>query len=147
MDPLTSWGPSKVRIGAEDFELMRRDVAGRAPEEACGLLVGRVEDGIGYILEVIPTTNALHSPVRYRIEPAEQLAAFNHMDETGMELVGIYHSHPNGPAGPSATDLAEAFYPEAAYLIWNGAGGAWRCAAFYLQSGAFHPIEIEVRQS
>ena len=65
------------------------------------------------------TTNVLHSAVRYRIDPAEQLAGLQPDRRSGLELVGIYHSHPNGPDG-LATDIAEAYYPEAVYLIWCG---------------------------
>ena|SRR5438067_512004 len=83
------------------------------PNEACGLLAGR--DGAA--TRVFPMTNAERSPVIYRMEPAEQLRVFNQIDEAGLELVAIYHSHTRSPAYPSSTDVSLAYYPEAVYLI------------------------------
>lgn len=83
------------------------------PNEACGLLAGN--DGTA--LKHYPMTNAERSPVIYRMEPAEQLKVFNDIDDAGLALVAIYHSHTRSPAYPSATDVSLAYYPEAVYLI------------------------------
>ena len=83
------------------------------PNEACGLLAGT--DGEATML--FRMSNAERSPVIYRMEPAEQLRVFNEIDDAGLELVGIYHSHTRSPAYPSSTDVSLAYYPEAVYLI------------------------------
>lgn len=83
------------------------------PNEACGMLAGN--DGIP--TKIFRMTNAEHSPVIYRMEPTEQLRVFNEMDEAGIELVAIYHSHTRSPAYPSSTDVQLAYYPESVYLI------------------------------
>jgi proteasome lid subunit RPN8/RPN11 len=119
---------------------MQADVGGRAPEEACGLVAGR--DNIA--LEVIPVTNALHSPVRYRMDPQEQLEAFTRIEERGLEIVGIYHSHPSGPAQPSPTDIAEAFYPEAVYLIWSRSEQDWNVRGFLIEEEKVEEIRIHI---
>jgi proteasome lid subunit RPN8/RPN11 len=51
------------------------------------------------------------------MDPAEQLRVFNEIDEAGLDLVAIYHSHTRSPAYPSSTDVSLAYYPEAVYLI------------------------------
>ncbi len=97
-------------------ELMSQMVAqarAGAPLETCGILGGRQ----GQALAAYPMANELHSPVRYRADPQELLSAFLDIESRGWEIVGIYHSHPAGPAVPSATDIAEAYYPEAVYII------------------------------
>lgn len=82
--------------------------------ECCGLVAGR--DGAA--VRVIRCANASATPaVRYRIDPREQLAAFRAMNEAGEQLFAIYHSHPVSTPYPSATDRAEAFYPEALYIL------------------------------
>jgi proteasome lid subunit RPN8/RPN11 len=83
------------------------------PNEACGLLAGTN----GTASKIFPMTNAERSPVIYRIDPKEQLRIFNEIEGHGLELVGIYHSHTRSPAYPSDTDVRQAFYPDAAYLI------------------------------
>jgi proteasome lid subunit RPN8/RPN11 len=129
-------------ISAQDWERMRCDAAQRAPLEACGLLAGRIEDNRYVALEVIPTANQLQSPVRFRIEPHQLLAAFDLIEGRGLELLAIYHSHPNGPDHPSETDVAEAYYPDTIALIWSARGGVWSGKAFLLQSGQAHPVAV-----
>jgi proteasome lid subunit RPN8/RPN11 len=83
------------------------------PNEACGVLGGLA----GRVLQVYPATNALQSPVEYLMEAQEQIKAFLDIEAHGWDLIGIYHSHPAGPPRPSQTDVARAYYPEAAYVI------------------------------
>ena len=63
--------------------LMLMDVQFRDPEEACGLL-----GGLGHLtLAVVPVTNMLRSTNRYRMEPKEQLHAFNLFEAQGLEII------------------------------------------------------------
>ena len=120
------------------------DVSIRSPEEACGLLAGQLRGELYLATCVYPTTNLLHSTTRYRIDPAEQLAAFKEMEAQGLEMVGIYHSHPLGPDGPSPTDIAEAYYPEAVYLIWFRLDGEWACNAYTIGKIGVYSVSIEI---
>jgi proteasome lid subunit RPN8/RPN11 len=83
------------------------------PEEACGLLGGRD----GRVEKVYPLPNTERSPVRYLAEPQAQVDAMLEIEERGQEILGIYHSHLDAPAYPSATDVSMAAYPDAVYLI------------------------------
>jgi len=121
------------------WRVMRRHVARHAPEEACGLLAGR-----GARVElVIGVPNSLRSPVRFRMEPRAQWRAFQRLEARGLELIGIYHSHPNGPDHPSATDIAENMYPVVS-IIWYPAGGAWAARGFWIESGKLSEVALEV---
>jgi [CysO sulfur-carrier protein]-S-L-cysteine hydrolase len=117
---------------------MLRDVQFRAPQEACGLL-----GGLGHMtVAVVSVTNILNSRDRYRMEPSEQLHAFNLFEAQGLEITGIYHSHPAGPSQPSQTDIDEAYYPDAVYLIWSKSLNDWECRAFRIQGGSFSEVDI-----
>jgi proteasome lid subunit RPN8/RPN11 len=130
-----------LSISADQWEEMRLDVNQHAPEEACGLLAG-IKNQVQLVL---PVANELHSPVRFRMAARDQLLAFDRIDQAGLVLLGIYHSHPNGPDRPSATDIAEAFYPEVAYLIWSPKDGAWSCRAFSIQEGQVREAILSIR--
>ena len=78
--------------------------------EMCGLLAGQA----GVVDRVWPVPNALQSPVAYRMDGPEFAAAMIGCD---FEPLGIYHSHPTGPSVPSPTDVAEAAYPDAVYVV------------------------------
>ncbi len=105
---------------------MLEHVRSAQPHEACGLLVGIAET----VHQVIPVANTMHSAVRFKMDPRAQVEAMMKIEDDGHQLVGIYHSHPKGPAGPSALDRSEAAYPKAAYLIFSPQRGEWECHAF-----------------
>jgi [CysO sulfur-carrier protein]-S-L-cysteine hydrolase len=91
---------------------VRRD----APDEACGLLGGRD----GQVARVYPVQNAVVGVRRllaYHLDPEEQYRVFMEIESAGLELVGIYHSHPRGEAYPSTADIGLAYYPGVVYLI------------------------------
>jgi proteasome lid subunit RPN8/RPN11 len=132
--------PEAIHLTAGQWEQMQADVERRAPEEACGLLSGRGDR----VQAVIPMTNALNSPVRFRLNPQEQIQVFQHIEQNGWELIGIYHSHPQGPATPSRTDVMEAYYPEAVNLIWSRQAGDWICRGFSIRDGQVREVSISI---
>ncbi len=82
--------------------------------EICGLVGGK--DGAP--ATCYPVRNAAEQPERrYLLDAEEHIAALRAMRERGEELLAIFHSHPQAPAEPSATDLELAAYPAALYLI------------------------------
>jgi len=85
------------------------------PNEACGLLAGKE----GRPVKFFRMTNRDASPVTYRLDPREQLHAFDEIDEEGWELLAIFHTHTHSDAVPSETDRKQAFYPEATYLVMS----------------------------
>jgi len=85
------------------------------PNESCGLLAGKE----GRPVKFFPMSNRDASPVTYRLDPKEQLQVFDEMDEQGWDLLGIFHTHTHSEAYPSETDRAQAFYPEAEYLVMS----------------------------
>lgn len=138
----TGSNPRTIAIPSADMQVMQQAVEAAVPEEACGLLAGEISGSHADVRRTIPVTNILHSPVRFRMSGEEQVAAFNLMEGENLELVGIYHSHPGGPAGPSATDVLEAYYPEAIHIIWSRNDGSWECAGFYISQGEVLPAAI-----
>lgn len=126
------------------WEQMRQDVDQRAPQEACGLLGGHFTSLAAQAESVWPVENALHSPVRYRLEPYQQLAVFDAIDTQGLDLIGIYHSHPHGPDQPSSTDIDEAYYPEVVHLIWSVRRDEWQCRGFTIRDRVVRPVRLEI---
>lgn len=138
MDRIDEAGPSCLHLSPQLIEQMVADVSARAPQEACGLVAG-----VGNIcLAVYPLTNKLHSPISYQIDPQEQFDTFQLIEDNGWELLAIYHSHPAGPPALSPRDIAEAFYPQAVYLIWYPTGDVWDCKGFLVRQ--YTPEEIKI---
>lgn len=138
MDLLREKGPSFLQLSPQLWGQMVADVSERAPQEACGLVAGKEN----ICLAVYPLTNLLHSPTQYRIDPQEQFETFQLIEDNGWDLLAIYHSHPLGPPGLSTRDLAEAFYPQAVYLVWYRSGDEWNCKGFLIQH--LEPEEVAI---
>jgi len=119
------------------FESIIKHCLEELPNEACGLLVGKE----GRVERVYHLTNADHSPVSYRLDPQEQYQVFMEMEKRGWELLGIYHSHVAAPPYPSASDIKQAYYPEALYLIVSLADRE------NPQARAFHIVEGQVTEA
>lgn len=89
------------------------------PEEGCGFLLGTVRDGQNRVRTVRRVANrqTANRTRRYTITPDDYRAAQQVAAEQGLDIVGFYHSHPDHPAQPSSTDLAEATFPGYTYVI------------------------------
>lgn len=104
------------------------------------MLAGR--DGLA--LRLIRRENVAPTPrTRYVIAPREQLAAFREMDAAGEDLVAIYHSHPATEPRPSATDVAEAHYPDAIYLLVSLRGQEPELAAWTIRGGEVGAVPVD----
>ena len=74
------------------------------PNECCGILAGSGDD-VSHLYRI---TNEVRSPVRYQMDPQEQLNAMLDSERNGWELLAFYHSHTHSAAYPSATDVRMA---------------------------------------
>lgn len=112
-------------------------------DEICGLISIKHTDGdLDYRQH--PITNiAADRPHRYVMDPAGQIAAMRDIRESDRELFAIYHSHPTSAALPSATDMAEAGYPEALYLIISlNTKGVLEMRGFRLQGDGYQEVDL-----
>ena len=121
---------------------MRQYVLSQAPLEACGLLAGKGNK----VEAVLPVHNIARSPVRFRIDPQEQLNAFEWIEANGLDLVGIFHSHPSGPEAASATDVEEAAY-EVVHIIWSPKGDLWQARGFWIEGGRVSEVKLDTEKS
>jgi proteasome lid subunit RPN8/RPN11 len=108
------------------------------PEEACGIIAGVKNRAV----EFIPVTNELHSPTRFRMDAVEQLNALLRLEDTGLDLLAITHSHPSGPDHPSQTDLEEFTYPNTIYLICTPQDNDWGIKAFRVDNHTYREVKI-----
>jgi [CysO sulfur-carrier protein]-S-L-cysteine hydrolase len=109
------------------------------PLEACGVLAGkaaRAEKMIGVL-------NQAQSPVRFVMDPYEQLHAFDWIDSHGLDLVGIFHSHPTGPETVSPTDILEAAYT-VVHVVVSRAGTQWKARGFWIENGKASEVTLQI---
>ncbi len=120
-------GTSVFLGGAVDTQIELSEEAGREiarwarsclPEEACGLLLGREDDPSHVVTVATAAQNLAPSGrnERYTLDPKAWLEAEDLAQEQDLRIVGVWHSHPGGPATLSALDASLA-YPGLHYLV------------------------------
>jgi proteasome lid subunit RPN8/RPN11 len=111
-----------------------------APNECCGMIASRDGEAVA----VHRATNAAASPLRYEIEGREQLRIMDAIEDAGLDLGAIYHSHTRSAPEPSQTDINLAFYPEALYVIVGVAGEEADVRAWRIVDGKVSEAALEV---
>ena len=109
------------------LDAIREHGADAYPEEGCGFLLGTVTtDGENRVRALHRTANRHpeNRERRYELTAEDYRNADSAAQEQGLDVVGVYHSHPDHPARPSETDLAEATFPGFTYVIVSVHDGA-----------------------
>lgn len=109
------------QLVAEAEAEIRRHAAETYPNECCGALIAT--DGAIVEAYRLPNTTAEGARRRFLVAPDDYRLAEQRARERRGQLAGFYHSHPDHPAVPSQTDLAQA-WPNLTYVIVAVSGGA-----------------------
>jgi len=130
-----------VRVPRELIDEIVAHAREEAPNECCGLISG----AHGRASRVLRARNSEESPLRYVVDPRDQIRIMGEIEEIGEELVGIYHSHTRSEAYPSQTDvnLAEG-WPDPLYLICSLAADEPDVRAFAIREGKIDEVELTV---
>ena len=96
-----------IRIEREPWDVMVAHARQAYPNECCGAMLGSISDDVKIVREALPLENEFSGPqaARYELRPEDLLAADKAARERKMDLIGIYHSHPDCDAYFSQTDL------------------------------------------
>jgi proteasome lid subunit RPN8/RPN11 len=113
-----------IRVSRPVMEALLSEAARSAPDECCGVLFGH--DGL--IEGAKPAANVADDPRRrFEIEPQSLVDAHRASRAGGPQVLGYYHSHPSGPAEPSATDRAQAAHDGSIWaIVGTSAVTFWR---------------------
>lgn len=106
-----------VIISKDDFQKIVDHAFSELPNEACGLIAGKITGADKHIEKVYLLTNIDKSNEHFSLDPKEQLAAVKDMRERGLSPLGNWHSHPESPSRPSEEDKRLAYDKTASYLI------------------------------
>jgi proteasome lid subunit RPN8/RPN11 len=131
----------QLTLNREHVQEIVEYVNSHTPLEACGLLAGKKER----VEKVLFVQNQAQSPVRFVMDPHEQLKAFDWIDSKGLDLLGIFHSHPAGPETASPTDIAEAAY-EVVHVICSQSHGQWKLRGFWIADGMSNEVTLQIME-
>jgi proteasome lid subunit RPN8/RPN11 len=115
------------------------------PNECCGLLGGGIADCVALASVCLPIANDLADPRCYLTNARDLFDAFRSLRADNLELLAVYHSHPQSSPVPSRRDVEENTYGETAiHLIVGLAGSEPEVRAWWLTESAFCEAEWKV---
>jgi proteasome lid subunit RPN8/RPN11 len=112
----------------------------QAPNECCGMVAAQD----GRAVRVHRAVNAAASPLRYEIDPQDQYRIEMAIEDAGLDLGAIYHSHTKSAPYPSQTDINLAFHPHALYVIVGLASEQPDARAYRIVDGEVEEAELAV---
>jgi proteasome lid subunit RPN8/RPN11 len=127
-----------MRIARSMLDEIVAQAREEAPNECCGIVGSRD----GEAVRLFKTRNARASPFAYEIDSRDLLHAYNELDDAGLDVGIIYHSHTRRDAEASETDINLARFPDAIYLIVGvkfDDMGAW-----YIRDGKVSEAPLEI---
>ncbi|HSZ11221.1 MAG TPA: M67 family metallopeptidase [Rhizomicrobium sp.] len=128
-------GDLRAQLGREAREAF--------PRECCGLIEGMREGDAAHAIAFHPTRNLASESDRFEIDPAEQFRLMREARGRGADIIGCYHSHPNGAASPSTRDREGAGEPDFIWLIASlGEVQPVALNAYLYEGDAFSPIAL-----
>ena len=135
--------PSKLALDPSVRAAILRQTRAAYPLEGCGLLLGTRQADRAHVLVARHANNLAASPDRYELDPADIIAADSEARAKGRQVLGVWHSHPDRPAGPSAADRAEGVDGWIYVIAALPAVGPAELRAWYVQGEAWHTLTVE----
>jgi proteasome lid subunit RPN8/RPN11 len=120
---------------------LRAHASESVPAEACGFLAGRA----GVVERAVAVHNQDAETGRFQMDPVDLVRAQYEILDAGQDVLAIYHSHPTGPAWPSATDgrqLAESKLPQ---VIVHAVDEGWEIYGFRWWRGSIQALRVVVQ--
>ena len=127
----------KIILKQSDKKLLAQYSENQKPNEACAILFGKDNQ----VLDIFLTENIEESSVNFTISNEQLIEGYKIAEEKKMEVIGIFHSHPNSDAFPSNTDKKFMQSNPVVWIIYSGINKNFR--AFILESDS---VEIQIEE-
>jgi proteasome lid subunit RPN8/RPN11 len=137
-----------VRIIREAFEQVRAHASDGYPYEICGMLIAVRGSSVVTQTRRVRNTMVERARDRYEMDPLDQIRIQRECDDTGLEIAGYYHSHPDHPAQASITDSRRSWAGPIYMIVSCVAGEVVDANAFTAEQdgGPMNPEPLEVIQ-
>ena len=126
----------KIKLSESNKKILAEYSENQKPNESCALLFGKDST----VLDLFLTENIEKSPVNFTISNKQLIEGYSMAEEKKMDVIGIFHSHPDSEAYPSNTDKKFMQSNPVVWIIYSGINKNFR--AYFLESEiAEIPIE------
>lgn len=125
-------GLQKITISEYQKKILSNHADSEKPNESCAILFGTIDKQETTVKEIFLTENIERSPVNFTISNEQLIKCYNTAEEKKMQVVGIFHSHPNSEAYPSETDKKFMNSNPVVWVIYSGVSKEFK--AYVLES-------------
>jgi proteasome lid subunit RPN8/RPN11 len=137
----------RLIVDADVLAAVIEQARSEAPLECCGLLAGRVASAAGVVEVRYPLVNEAASPVEFVSAARGMFDAVRDIDQRGLTVLAVYHSHPASPPVPSKTDLERNYSPDVVNIIISLQTEPPEVKGWWLRDAEFEPALLEVRET
>ncbi len=131
----------KIILKKSQKKLLLEHAENEKPNESCAILFGTVNDEKSIVNEVFLTKNIEESPVNFTISNDQLIEGYKLAEEKKLEVIGIFHSHPDSVAYPSGTDKKFMLTNPVVWIIYSGISREFR--SYVLETDIIEiPIEF-----
>ena len=130
-----------IIISNSDVKVLIEHAKSEDPKESCALLIGSETDEEWNVKEVFLTENMDDSKINFTISPEEELKVDTIARKKDMEIVCIFHSHPDSDAIPSGTDKKFMSVNPFPWIIYSCETDEMNC--FVLKNKSLEQISIK----
>ena len=129
-----------IILSDKDKQELAKYAESEKPYESCAILVGNETDENWTVKELVLTENTAKSEVTFTISPDKEFEVDQKAKKSNMEIVCIFHSHPESEAYPSETDKKFMRVNPFPWIIYSGKTNEMNC--FILENGNVKQISI-----
>jgi proteasome lid subunit RPN8/RPN11 len=86
------------------IEILKKHAKSCVPNESCAILFGKILDNKYIVKDIFPAKNIENSSYSFTISPEELIKAYETAEKRSLDVIAIFHSHPDSSAYPSSTD-------------------------------------------
>ena len=132
----------KIILSQSDKKILIECAENEKPNESCAILYGDIKNENSIVKEIWLTENIEKSPVEFTLSPEQTLEMHEKEKELGLQIIGIFHSHPKSQAFPSSTDKRFMENNPYVWIIYSGINKDFK--AYFLESDIIEiPIEVK----
>lgn len=124
------------------IEILTNHAKKNNPNESCAILFGKIENRIFDVRDVFLTKNTEDSPVNFTISNEELLSAYDEAEKRKLEVIGIFHSHPDSMAYPSLTDKKYMEINPVPWVIFSNKNNEFKA---YIFESEITPVTLEIK--
>ena len=124
------------------IKLLSNHARKNIPNESCAILFGKIENKTFDVKDVFLTKNIKNSPINFAISNDELLAAYSEAEKRKLEVIGIFHSHPDSVAYPSHTDKKYMEINPVPWVIFSNKNNEFKA---YIFESEIIPLPLEIK--